>query len=330
MNKRKKRRKRIVACLIYQLIFLIITTPLWIFYGPFKNVKETMVDTAMTTFKAQRIATLFLSKDKINSIMKDAVSSSNDKMDPNEINVKYSSDSIEINDIHTSKFDGYMLIVKNPKSVKVGVTQKLKIEGQRTSTIAEENGAAAAINGGGFTDRSPDGKQLWTGTGAFPDGIVITDGKVKYSSSSYDTPVSATAFTKDGVMIIGNYSVNELKKMGVTEALSFNQANSRLIINGKAQIKGNGGMGLQPRTAIAQKKDGTVLMLVIDGRQFTKLKMGASLKDIQDIFLNYGAWNASNLDGGSSSTMYYGGEVVNNPSDPLGERSVATIVYVKP
>lgn len=329
-KKRKSRRKRIFACLIYQLIFLVITTPLWVFYGPFKNVKATIVGTAMSTFKAQRIATIFLSKDKINSIIKGSGSSSDDKMDPNEIKVSYSNNSVEVEDIHTSKFDGYMLIVKNPKSVKVGVTQKLKIEGQRTSTIAEENGAVAAINGGGFTDRSPDGKQLWVGTGAYPDGIVITDGKVKYSTLDYDTKVSATAFTKSGVMIVGNYSINELKKMDVAEALSFNGINSRLIVNGKGQIKGDGGQGLQPRTAIAQKQDGTVLMLVIDGRQFTKLKMGASLKDIQNIFLSYGAWNASNLDGGSSTTMYYRGEVINSPSDPLGERSVATIVYVKP
>lgn len=307
---------------------MLITGPLIVFYGPFDNVRRTIVGMSMSTFRAKFIATTFLSNDKINSII-GGDQSSNDKMDMNEVKVKYTDNSVDVEDIHTSKFDGYMMIVKNPKSVKIGYTQKLKVEGQRTSTIAQENHAVGAVNGGGFSDKSPDGK-LWAGTGAFPDGIIISDGKPIYSSVSYDTKVTATGFTKEGIMVIGNYSLNELRKMNVVEALSFSGINSRLIINGNGQIHGDGGQGLQPRTAIAQKQDGTVLLLVIDGRKYLQLKAGASLKDIQDIFLSYGAWNASNLDGGSSTTMYYDGEVINSPSDPLGERTVASIVYVKP
>lgn len=329
-KKKKGFLKRISNCIIYQIIFIIVTLPLLVFYGPFSNVKKFMVETAMSTFRAQFIATMFLSKDQIQNIIdSDGVNSSNENMDINQVKVKYSDNSIDIYDIHTNKFDGYMLEVKNPKSIKIGYTKKLGVEGQRTSVIAEENGAMAAINGGGFSDKSPDGK-LWAGTGAFPDGIIISDGNTKYSSVSPNTKVTATGFTKDGIMVIGSYSINDLKKLGVVEALSFNAINSKLIVNGKPQIHGDGGQGLNPRTAIAQKKDGTVLLLVIDGRKYLQLKAGASLKDIQDIFVSYGAWNASNLDGGSSSTMYYDGEVINSPSDPLGERTVASVVYVKP
>lgn len=328
-NKKRSFFRRFSICIIYQIVFVIVTMPVLVFYGPFNNVKKTIVGSAMSTFKTKYIATLFLSKASIDKIINsDGSDSSNENMDTGQIKVKNMDNSVNIYDIHTNKFDGYIMEV-NPRSIRIGYTKKLGVEGQRTSVIAEENGAIAAINGGGFSDKSPDGK-LWAGTGAFPDGIIISGGRTIYSGVSPDTKVTATGFTKDGTMIIGNYSINDLKKLGVVEALSFSGINSRLIINGKPQIHGDGGQGLAPRTAIAQKKDGTVLLLVIDGRKYLQLKAGASLKDIQDIFLSYGAWNASNLDGGSSSTMYYDGEVINSPSDPLGERAVASIVYVKP
>jgi exopolysaccharide biosynthesis protein len=116
-----------------------------------------------------------------------------------------------------------------------------------------------------------------------------------------------------------------MKNLGVTDAISFGPA---LIVNGKITVKGDGGWGIAPRTAIGQKKDGSILMLVIDGRQVSSL--GATIKDAAEVMKQYGAYNATNLDGGSSSTMYYEDEVINNPCDPLGERSVPSIVYVKP
>jgi hypothetical protein len=91
---------------------------------------------------------------------------------------------------------------------------------------------------------------------------------------------------------------------------------------------GDGGWGIAPRTAIGQRKTGEVLFLVIDGRTIDSI--GATLKDIQDILLQYGAYNASNLDGGSSTTMYFNGKVINKPSDKLGERTVPTAFIVEP
>ncbi len=85
---------------------------------------------------------------------------------------------------------------------------------------------------------------------------------------------------------------------------------------------------MAPRTAIGQREDGAILMLVIDGRQASSL--GATLKDVQDIMLQYDAYTATNLDGGSSTTMYHEGEVINNPANSLGERSVPSILYVEP
>jgi exopolysaccharide biosynthesis protein len=113
--------------------------------------------------------------------------------------------------------------------------------------------------------------------------------------------------------------------MKIRDAISFGPA---LIINGKPLIKkGDGGWGIAPRTAIGQRKDGTILLLVIDGRQ--KSSIGATLKDVQNVLLEYGAYNAANLDGGSSTTMYYNGNLINSPSDILGERAIPSAFIIK-
>lgn len=112
-----------------------------------------------------------------------------------------------------------------------------------------------------------------------------------------------------------------MKKLGVTEAVSFGPA---LIVEGQKTITtGNGGWGMAGRTVIAQKKDGSIILLVIDGIQLDSYD--ATLKEVQDLLYDeYEAYNTTNLDGGSSSTMFYNDEIINSPSDPLGEKSIKT------
>ena len=119
-------------------------------------------------------------------------------------------------------------------------------------------------------------------------------------------------------------SLNDLKKFSVTEAVSFGPA---LVVNGQETIKsGDGGWGIAPRTAIGQRSDGAIILLAIDGR--TAKSLGASLKDVQNIMIQYGAYNASNLDGGSSTSMYNDGSIINNPCNALGERAVPSAFIV--
>ena len=95
--------------------------------------------------------------------------------------------------------------------------------------------------------------------------------------------------------------------MGVRDAVSFGPF---LIVNGVAsEFRGNGGYGIAPRTAIGQRKDGIVLMLVIDGRRAGH-SLGVDMVELTNIMLKYGAYNASNLDGGGSSTIVVNGETL--------------------
>lgn len=329
--------KLILGFILFQIIFIGITSPFVVFYGPFNNIKRTMVATAMSTFKHQYIATMFLSQEKIDKILlgnseneekQGDIGQRTNVVEQNDAEVKLPAkhdDTIELYNIEGRKSKGYLLIVKDPTRVRVGYTSKLGVEGQKTSEIAKAHNAIAAINGGSFTDRSTDGK-IWAGTGAFPVGILMVDGKIiQCDATSNDDKIYDTmAITKDGKLIVGANSINELQEKGVRDAISFGPS---IIVNGKPQNNYTD-QGINPRTGIAQRNDGAMMLLVMDGRQLGSV--GTSLEEMKNIFMEHGAVNAINLDGGSSTTMYFNGEVINNPSDPYGERTIPTVVYVEP
>jgi exopolysaccharide biosynthesis protein len=319
----------VLLFIIFQLIFAAITGPFMLYYGPFKNAKTTVVGAAMTTLTLQWLATSFLSDDKIEKILNEQKADVivQDDLDEKDSGVKIENkndNNIERYDVTGKKYKGYLLIIKDPTRLKVGYSSKLGKEGQLTSDIAKDNNAIAAVNGGAFTDEASG--SLWTGTGANPSGIIMSGGQTVHNDiSSEEQETQVVAITKAGKLLVGLHSIKSMKKAGVTEAVSFGPA---LIVNGNKTIKnGDGGWGIAPRTAIAQRQDGAIILLVIDGRQISSL--GATLREVQDLLYDYGAYNATNLDGGSSSTLFYNDEVINNPCDSLGERSVPSIIYVE-
>jgi exopolysaccharide biosynthesis protein len=324
--KPKKKKSKLVSVLwflIFEMFFMMITTPLLVFYGPFDNVKSTVLGSLWNSFTLKNTAKIFLSEAAIARILGDGYAISNvNTEDIKMLNfgVHHSSE-IDVFDVESSNFKGKMLVVKDPTRIKVGYSNQIPRAGETTSSIARRNGAIAAINGGGFIDTK------WAGTGGMPLGVVMSEGKfISGEIKNKDLKQDTIAFTAEGMLIIGKHSQNELKKYNVKECISFGPP---LIVNGKPTInKGDGGQGISPRTVIGQKEDGSVLLLVIDGRSLKSY--GATLKEVQDIMLENGAENAANLDGGSSATMFYDGKVVNTPSDALGERSVPSVFMVMP
>lgn len=321
-NRKKSLLKSIMGFFIFEFLFMSITTPLLVFYGPFDNVKKTVIGMTWNSFTLQKIPKTFLSDEAIARILGDGYAISDVDTEAIKLlnfGIKHTS-KIELYDIESSNFNGKMLVIQDPTRVKVGYSNQMPRAGETTSSIARRNGAIAAINGGGFIDTK------WAGTGGAPLGYLISNGKyisgeIKDKNKKRDT----IAFTEDGMLIVGKHSENDLKKYKVKEAISFGPP---LIVNGKPTVKGDGGWGISPRTVIGQKEDGSVLFLVIDGRSLKSF--GATLKEVQDIMLKHGAVNAANLDGGSSTTMYYDGKVINTPSDALGERSVPSVFMVMP
>jgi exopolysaccharide biosynthesis protein len=316
--------KNICIFLAFELVFTLITAPFIIFYGPFENIKRTVVGASWNTLRHQYIAKLFLSEEAIARILRSSFA-----VDPTANGeiiemLNFGSnhnDRIEIYNIESANFKGKLMVVFDPTRIVVGYSDKMPETGETTSAIAKRNEAVAAINAGGFMD------QGWVGTGGAPMGFIIHDGKVVYNQLENEAVIQDTvAFTDKGMLIVGCHSIERLKELGVKEGVSFGPP---LIVNGKPTItKGDGGWGIAPRTAIGQRKNGEVLLLIIDGRNLNSF--GATLKEVQDILLDYGAVNAANLDGGSSTTMYFNGKVINSPSDKLGERAVPTTFMVVP
>ena len=332
MKFNKKKLKKIAFIVLFEILFLTITTPILFLYGPYDSLRKMAISTVLAT-RHSYLIDKYIPKSVVNKVFENEITQEasaatlSDKIDTHvEIKHKNDNEIIRYN-IQTDSFDGYLLEIKDPTKIKVAMTKELGKSGQKTSDMAKDNNAIAAINGGSFVDESSDGTK-YAGTGSYPGGYVISDGKVIYPTSDIDEnqKENVLAFTKSGHLIVGDRSIKELKEMDVKEAICFRPPT--LIINGKRQIKDKYEGGLNPRTAIGQKADGTVLFLVIDGRK-SLTKMGATLYDVQEVLLDYGAINAGNLDGGYSSTMYYEGEVINSPNSWNGERTVATAFYVE-
>lgn len=328
-GKRKNKKvsgKTLIMFLLFEFIFTACTFPFLLLYGPFNNAKSTYVGAAMTSMTHQYLATWFLSEEKINKILgNNSTEATDETTNASEINIpKVKDDTIEFYELADNpKFTGYYLVVKDPTRVKVGHTTKLNEEGQTTSQIAENYNAVAAVNGGAFVDQSSTSQ--WTGNGGIPSGIVMSGGEVIHNDLQAGEKKDLLGIDKNGVMIVGKYSLEELKEKNIQEAISFNPT---LVVNGKmTPMSGDGGWGIAPRTAIGQRQDGAIILLVIDGRGVGSL--GATLKETQEIMYQLGAVNAMNLDGGKSTTLYYDGEVRNTPSNSMGERAIPTAIIVK-
>ena len=303
--------------IIVTLVFFAATSPIIVLFGPFGNLKRAVVGAIMRSRHPQYITWLY-NQDELNEILGVVKTTEQTQV----LSFKPRTDStLSLQKIETTRFVGYLLEIPNPQRIQVATAEDIQEKGDTTSRIAKKNNAVAAINGGGFYD--PNG----TGTGRLPYGFIIHEGKYLLGQQVDDKErVDFVGMTRSGNLIAGNYNKKELHDLGVTEGLTFVPP---LIMNGKKVIRsGDGGWGISPRSAIGQKKDGTMMFLVIDGRQ-PGYSIGATLVDVQNIMYEKGAYIAANLDGGSSTTLYYNGNVVNKPADLLGERMIPTAFIVK-
>ncbi len=226
-------------------------------------------------------------------------------------------DGIEVIDIVGSTYNGKLMIIEDPSRVFVGIPGEYGegYSGLTVDAMIDKYDAVAGTNAGGFYD--PDGQ----GTGGIPEGIVIYEGELKWGEpgESYDL----AGLDENGILHVGRMTASHALDIGIQYAASYGPA---LVINGKPAKAVLGG-GLNPRTAIGQRADGAILLLVVNGRTIDSL--GATLDDLAEIMLSYGAVNASNLDGGSSSIMIMNDERLTSSAYIFGERVVATAIIVK-
>jgi exopolysaccharide biosynthesis protein len=318
---------RIKKTLFVATFIAFLTSTFLYMTPPGQSIMEFLAKTVITT-QHREWAWIFVGGEKRDRMVQD-IHDMNDrnakeKQDLNAVsfNKNKSIDQlVKVVDISGDYWVGKMMYVFDPRSIRVVVPGK-KGEGERITSMVERTGAVAGVNGGGFID--PDG----LGNGFAPIGAILSGGKVLYNDQKEDIPQHIVGFTDKGTLVIGKYSIHELKAMKVSEAVSFYP---RVIANGKPLItKGDGGWGRAPRTAVGQRADGTVIFVVIDGRQAHSV--GATLREVQDLLLEQGCINAGFLDGGASSEMVKDRKLLTQPSSRYGERRLPSgfLVFNRP
>jgi exopolysaccharide biosynthesis protein len=328
------------ACLwtVTVFCFLLFISLLWFYFTPQGTKLRGIVAEAVYTSKQTKYTWLLVGPSGVGKIkqsyQRQAETNYLVKQDMSLVHIAAAklgapmtpSSLVRIEDIKGPTYVGKVMYVKDPRYIHVVASHSP--DGEKVSNIAARTGALAAVNGGGFflTEK----KENMTGPEyenieriMHPFGLIVSEGKLVIGDPT--TPQDIVGFTKQGVLISGRYTYEQMEKLDVAEAVSFLP---RLVVNGKRMItEGDGGWGVAPRTAIAQKADGTVMVFVIDGRAIHSF--GATLKDVQEELLKRGAVNAVNLDGGSSSSMYYKGKIITTPSGFVGEKPIpnAFLIY---
>ena len=247
----------IAVCTFLSSSFLFLTPP-----GTF--IREYLAKTVITTqhrdwawifVGAQRRDQMVLEMQNLTEV------NSIEKQDLNAVqfNTNRPIESlVKVEDISGQFWKGKRMYVYDPRTIRVVVPAK-QGEGERiTPWLSAQELSRVSM---------AEALMILTalGNGFAPIGAIMSGGEILYTDQEGSIPQQIVGFTKEGTLIIGKYTINDLLKLGVSEAVSFYP---RVIANGKPLItSGDGGWGRAPRTAVGQKADGTVIFIVIDGRQ---------------------------------------------------------------
>ena len=327
---RLKKRFRYPLYLLALLYTIGGYTVVGLLYIPGTGFKDWLITTAMTTMTHQYYATWFYNDYDIGIVMaNNTVVESGEDTNPdliefstpdfNQTSYKNEfereiftkdegNDLYKIITINRYGFKGKLAVVYDPSHVKLGVSPGIGTDvdtayGQFITKISSNYNAPIAINASGFYD--PTGN-TW---GGVPHGIVISNGKLIANNRKALGVGGVIGFNKENKLILSRMTAQQALNSGIRDCVEFGPF---LIVNGKSSyINGNGGWGISARTAIGQRADGIVLLLVIDGRQIGS--PGADMNDLTKIMMEYGAINAANLDGGTSSAMSLNGQIITNP-----------------
>lgn len=330
--KKKKGKKVCLVSLI--LIDFIVAICFFLTYGPVSYFRDFLITTAMTSMTHKYLARTFYSEELINKVLsQNTIEDFSEGTDTSKIifgadSNNYSSeyekeildhskkDVYKLIEFEYNGFDCYLTVIYDASRVSIAQTSYLGVQGETLRKIASKNNAKVAINAGGFVD--PNGE----GNGGTPMGPVIQNSKIAWGNES--DYFEMVGFNKDNILVLERTTPDKAIESGIRDAVNFGPY---LIVNGvSAKINGNGGWGINPRTAIAQRKDGIVLFLVVDGNGQNRYNWsgrgGVTLSELIEILERYGAYNAANMDGGASTNLVVEGKLKNNPCaiSETGER----------
>jgi len=325
---------RVLFTFIFAIVFAVVMISYQFFTGPSVAGRDFLTLTLYESSAMKFYPHLFMGDDMVqdvfdrNTLVQNSASTdvslitikSRNSLSENTATLGETEESeIELHTVKGATYRGYMMIVKDPSRVSIGVCRYPfgeDLPGKKVSEIIEDYGAVAGINAGAFLDVNG------SGNGGQPVGLVYSNGE-RLNRAGGGYPIVA-GFDKNDILHVGPISNDEAEALGIRDAAAFGPA---LIVNGIPSVVSGQGSGLNPRSAIGQRADGAVLLLCIDGRQPNSL--GASYEDLISIMMEYGAVNACNMDGGSSTAMFLNGEQINDGLAVSGSRNLPTAWIVK-
>ena len=305
----KKKSRHVMGKVLLVILALFVAmgigglgTVLLITHGPSEQAKIIFTRTLLDTGSLQWVPSVFLSSDEVirlaspvrteggkkYSVEKEAVVSEV-VFEP----VPEDQPVIELVDISGPSWHGKMMVVRDPSLVRLAVPKAMEERGihgldllMDVEEFCEMYGAIGGITAGGFN----------MDTGA-PGWFVIKNGKIINPCSSR---ACAVGFTADHRLIVGKMNDKEAIEKGMVDGICW----PPILIENGVKVTGMGG-GYNPRAAIGQRADGTVILVLIEGRMVSSL--GATFDDLADFMEEQGCINACNLDSGRSSVMVYEG-----------------------
>lgn len=291
-----------------------------IIHGPSDAARDTFVTTVLESGNLKFLATMFLSEEEINEIVSrtsmEAMETDIDEgliATDTPVEGNFDANGVEIVQVNGRSFFGTLMIVSDPSQVFVGTTYPWGEYGKELDQLVTMHGAVGGVNGGLYAaDMNKGGR---------PYGVCVSKGEILLNDPSGWTGLYMIGMDNKNILrieSIAGWTPNQFKsfveEQGIRDAVAFQDeatdANNHfvpLIINGEARQLNGAGSGANPRTVIGQRADGAILLLVTDGRGASG-HLGATAQDLINVMQQYGAVNAANLDGGSSSSLYYGGE----------------------
>jgi exopolysaccharide biosynthesis protein len=280
--------------------------------GPSLRARRLFATTLLETGQMKFIVNYFIPKEEIIAIVNEnSLKEMSSEVDTELIHVNKEDNEtfIKIEKVSGNNFAGTMMIIKDPTKISLATTYPWTEYGKELSTLVKENNAIAGINGGLYASLGNKGGK--------PLGVAVSNGEILEADGGY-AGLHIIGFDNQNILRIIDISSmgsNDIKKViqteGIRDAVAFQEEISdknnhfvKLIINGETRELKGLGSGANPRTAIGQRADGTVLFLVTDGRGANG-HLGATASDLIHVMQKYNAVNAANIDGGSSSSMYY-------------------------
>ena len=308
--------------LLFTVVFLALAALILvmnlIFNGPSLAAQEVLTMSLIEASATKWVPALFIGEERVAEIRKSTenaelpqeVSSSTqvviqkgNAITSNTDEWANDPDGIRIEHVSGSTYNAHIMIVRDPSRVYMGTsTEKFStaIPGKRiTEVMAENEDVVAAINAGAFNDDGTANSYV----GSTPLGLVMSNSNCVWTAGKQPGLEGFAGFNEDNILVVSktNLTKAQAEEHKIRDGCCFGPV---LLMDGEVNMAAyNDASGWNPRTAIGQRADGAVIFVCIDGRQTSS--MGGTYADIINIMVEYGAVNACNMDGGSSSVMMY-------------------------